>query len=390
MRMPMRARLALLCALALCPALLAGCGSPPRIPPHTVLYMNSQGDGFSALDGASGRVLWTASLGGNTLTPVYADGLLFSAGYWEKTGVALYALDPASGAVRWQKRLQTDGLPAGLQISGDVLYLSAGNYATHDAALYAVRPQTGEVLWRAPVPEVLCTSLLITGGRVYFATSPSEPPTSEGAVLALDAKTGARLWRAPLTGDPYSTPVLAGGNIVLSVDGGWVVALRPQDGAQVWRYQPPNYRVGLSSVDTADGLLYVVAERTLYALDAARGTLRWQRTVDGSSDRSHQQYLPVMAHGTLYLLAGNDERVYALRPTDGSTIWAYDDLGYARSYQPIVDAGIVYFVTGYGGVDAVSEADGGLVRRYDAQLYGTGVLVRQVATTGTATPTPRR
>jgi outer membrane protein assembly factor BamB len=367
--------------VALCPTLLlAGCGSPLRIPPHTMLYLNSQQDGFSAIDGTSGRVLWTASLGGNTLTPVSADGRLFSAGYWDKTGLALYALDPASGAVRWQRQLQPHGLPGGLQVSDGVLYITTGDYAKNTWALYAVRPQTGDVLWRATPGGVISTNLLITGGRIFFATSPRDPPTPEGTLVALDAATGAQIWRAPLTGDPYSTPVLAGGHIVLSVDGGWVVALRLQDGTLAWRYQPPNYRVGLSSVDTAGGLLYVVAERTLYALDTARGTLRWQRTVDGSPDRSHQQYLPVMAHGILYLLAGNDERVYALRPTDGGTRWEYGDLGYARSYQPVVDAGIVYFVTGYGGVDAVSEADGTLVKRYDVRLYGSGMLVRQVAT----------
>jgi hypothetical protein len=54
-----------------------------------------------------------------------------------------------------------------------------------------------------------------------------------------------------------------------------------------------------------------------------------------------------------------------------------------------VDAGIVYFVTGYGGVDAVSESDGRLVKRYDARLYGSGVLVRQVAMAA-ATPTSSR
>jgi hypothetical protein len=45
-----------------------------------VLYLNSQLDSFSTIDGASGRVLWTARLGGNTLTPVAAEGLLYSAG----------------------------------------------------------------------------------------------------------------------------------------------------------------------------------------------------------------------------------------------------------------------------------------------------------------------
>jgi outer membrane protein assembly factor BamB len=246
--------------------------------------------------------------------------------------VVLSALESASGQTRWQRQLQPNGPPVGLQVSDGVLYITTVDYTANGLAVYAMRSQTGDVLWQVTMPGEINHDLLITGGRVYVPTMLTQGQTLVGALMALDAKTGAQVWRAPLTGDPYSQPVLAGGNVVLSVDGGWVVALRPQDGAQVWRYQPPNLRVSLSGVDTAGGLLYLATERTLYAVDAARGTLRGQRTVDGSSDRSHQQYHPALAHGILYLLASNDERVYALRPNDGSTLWEYPDIGFARGY----------------------------------------------------------
>lgn len=78
--------------------------------------------------------------------------------------------------------------------------------------------------------------------------------------------------------------------------------------------------------------------------------------------------MPLIINNTLYALARNDERMYALDPRTGSERWRYDQLGYATS-APVVLRGILFVTTADGGGVALSEADGTQIKRYTFTLY---------------------
>jgi len=374
------ARRALVTAMLLCPiaGLLAGCGQRPIIPAGTTLYLAGEAEHLHAIDANTGGQLWqTPALGGSLAAPIYAPRahLLYAAAYHDATGSALYALDPATVAQRWSAQVDPRPSPAYLQLVDGVFYLVIRSYLTHDSTLYALREDDHTVLWKRAFAGFIYQRPLVTGGRIYIPWNVSDVPSPTGALIALRAADGAQLWRAPLPGDPYSSPVTISDDVILSVDGGWVMALRQGSGEIAWRYQPPNYRVGLSNVDAAGGLVYVAAGRTFYAMHADTGAPSWRFTVAGSPDRNHQQYYPAVAHGILYALAVNDTIAYAIRPETGQTLWHFDDLGYSRSAAPAVSGGVAYVATGWGGAVALSEADGTLIRRYDARVFADGVTV---------------
>lgn len=375
--------------VALLAVFLGGRRAPtPPLPPHTILYTNVQADSFVAVDATTGKKLWRADLGGGTSVPVYADGLLYAMGYWDWTGLTLYALDPASGAQRWTMKLADNGFPGGIWYANGRLYLTYAEYAhpqtstlqatgpqtTNPATplLTVLDPRTHTVDWTVRMPGDM-GGLLFAGNRIYAPWSPTTP-SATGAVIALDAATGAQVWRTPIPGDPYSTPVLSGNTLALSVDGGTVQAMRADTGAPLWTYRPPNWRVGLSPVASANGLLYVGAERTLYALDIGTGTLKWRTDVDGSPGESHQQYAPVILGNLLLFEASNDDTLYRIDPKTGNHLWQYSGIEYGRG-TPVLHDGTLYLITGWGGIDAINPADGTELHRYDLQTYGYGVLV---------------
>jgi outer membrane protein assembly factor BamB len=95
-----------------------------------------------------------------------------------------------------------------------------------------------------------------------------------------------------------------------------------------------------------------------------------------------------VVHGILYALANNDTIAYALRPSDGATLWHYDEIGYSIMPAPVVAQGVTYFVTPEPtqGVVAVRETDGALIKRFDVsgyKVYPSGTF-----TVGTVPPAP--
>ena len=217
---------------------------------------------------------------------------------------------------------------------------------------------------------------MIMSGQLISAWSKSElaADREHGALYALRADNGATVWRTPVPGGRYYTqPVVLDGSVYMSTEIGYVIAFNAATGAERWRYQPPHFEIGLSSLAAANGLIYVCVQRTFYALRARDGALRWQATVPGSADRTHQHYAPTVIHGILYALANNDETLYALKPDTGEEVWEYAGIGYSQG-SVSVDRGVAYFATGDGGIVALRESDGKFIKRLDLNLYAEGPI----------------
>jgi outer membrane protein assembly factor BamB len=72
------------------------------------------------------------------------------------------------------------------------------------------------------------------------------------------------------------------------------------------------------------------------------------------------------AHGRVFV-GTSDHGLYALRASDGSTIWRFETLGAVQS-EPVYDSAFdtVYFGSNDGALYAVRGSDGSLVWRYDS------------------------
>jgi outer membrane protein assembly factor BamB len=205
---------------------------------------------FSTLDGAP---LWpapfVAALPSRT-QPVVANGMV----YVGADGGGCYALDAATGAIRWQQQLlkSSSGLDLtrftslGLTLSENVLYISGGfpfedissDPKIHGTAIQALDPATGKILWSNSPNEKLnlqdsslfLASPVIAGNRVFVAST-IYPTTSSGdngpsinILYALNTQDGKVAWTTRMWGlpTPYnhkdgvpSAPVVSGDTLYI-------------------------------------------------------------------------------------------------------------------------------------------------------------------------------
>jgi outer membrane protein assembly factor BamB len=138
-------------------------------------------------------------------TPLINHGTV----YVEDLRSNVFALNQATGKVRWSKRFNAinDG-PNGLALGAGRLY------GATDGAAFALSPSSGRLLWSrnltsqsqqfVDVAPVYWRGLVIVS-TVGFA------PLGRGVIYALDARTGAVRWRFQTVEHPWQHPWEAGG-----------------------------------------------------------------------------------------------------------------------------------------------------------------------------------
>jgi outer membrane protein assembly factor BamB len=273
---------------------------------------------------------WAYYTGGTVFSsPAVASGVV----YGGTSNSHLYALDAATGMIKWAYDTggsQVNDSPA---VVGGVVYFSTDV----DHTLHALDAATGKKKWayqtRSPIGN---SSPAAVGGVVYFGSW-------DGNVYALDAATGAKKWASHIGHYIDSPPAVAGGVVYVGSDDGNVYALDAATGAKKWASQTGN-RVETSPA-VADGVVYVgsVDDGTLYTLDAATGAKKWTYRTNGQMFSS-----PTVANGVVYV-GSDDGNVYALDAVSGAKKWAYP-VGMMDSLAAVAD-GVVYVGAG-GGIYA--------------------------------------
>ena len=165
---------------------------------------------FSALDQineanvAQLKPAWSVDLDttrGQESEPIVVDGVMYVTTAWSK----VYALDAASGALKWR---YDPGVPGavGARACCDVVNRGAAVYAgkvyvgTLDSRLIALDAGSGKPVWSVDTVAGLTGAYSITGaprvfgGRVVVGNGGADLG-ARGFVSAYDAATGRKLWR---------------------------------------------------------------------------------------------------------------------------------------------------------------------------------------------------
>lgn len=190
-------------------------------------------------------------------------------------------------------------------------------FPNHNAALHGSRA----VAWQHDFGAKINGGLALAGGTLYVESF-------DGNVSALDARTGALRWSTQAGGIVMTTPIVAGGMVVVGTGTSQVLTQSAQ--RVVW---------GRAQGDA------------VLALDARNGTVRWRYKTAGEDMpspalvRIHDEAAIVFANG--------DNHVRALRMRDGHLLWQQSVNGIATMSSAAAADGAVFVVIG-GAADSVA------------------------------------
>jgi len=212
------------------------------------VYFGSGDGNVYALDAASGALRWKFHTGNVVhASPAVAAGTLY-VGSWDSY---FYALDAATGKQRWRFKTGADpaihnqeGIQSSAVVADGMVY-----FGCRDSNLYALDAASGAQRWSfSNKGSWVISSPAVRDGRLYFATSDS------GLVHALDAKTGSEIFSLDFNHWPFfSSPTLAGDYLYIGSHQGKLLAINLKTRQLAWSFATEDARKNGPTYTKADG-----------------------------------------------------------------------------------------------------------------------------------------
>jgi outer membrane protein assembly factor BamB len=311
-----------------------GDGSPLTIA-HGVMLVESS-HLLRAIDLRNGAERWSLKLDGIYISPAVAGNTVFVRSEADNKG-QLLALDIASGKQRWAfrpKRLSSastgyfGGHLTSPVVVGGMVFVGAGK------EVYALDAATGAVRWTFAAQDYITSSATVSDDRIYISDFEH--------LYAIDQQTGALVWNFPTERSIYFSPVVAAQTVLLT-NGDTVVALDAISGKLRWNLSIPGEELIPGAVQGSRA--FVKSTSSLYSLDLASGKQLWR--VHNLNFIS----LPVVAGDQVYVVSGMgaDTAVAALDATTGHDTWKQSVASLATA-APVIAGQSLYVRTTDGRV----------------------------------------
>jgi len=235
----------------------------------------------------------------------------------------------------------------------------------------------GKVEWTFKTGGRFSAGALIHEGVAYV-------PAGDGFLYALDVRKGELKWKYQAGEALATTPVRAGGFILVASESDTLYSVERESGKWAWQYRrdpPSGFTIhGVSSPMVQGDTVYLgFSDGYLVALDAGKGTSKWERPLAGGAT----EFLDVdttpttNASGRLYA-ASYQGGLYALSPETGEPEWNYAVSGLTS----LVAQGQLLFASGDGRLDAYLADTGRLLwslplgeRAARAPVFARGMLL---------------
>lgn len=296
-----------------------------------IVYVGSNDGNLYAVRAADGGKVWTfATKGAVRSSPAVADG----AAFFSSADGNVYAVDAATGRERWhyasggERRFTAPGIhgihPAtemmpdpydvflsSPAVSDGIVYVGSG-----DHFVYALDAATGALRWKFATGNVVHASPAVSNGTVYIGSW-------DRYMYALDAKSGALRWKF-LTGDDRtiynqvgisSSAAIANGIVYFGCRDSHLYAVDARTGKLAWSHDEHGSWVVGSPAVAGNTVYYTTSdERTFFALDASSGTPRFSMKFGTYSFSS-----PAVAGNEAYF-GTFDGRLYGVDTATGRVI----------------------------------------------------------------------
>jgi outer membrane protein assembly factor BamB len=189
-----------------------------------------------------------------------------------------------------------------VQIEDNILY--GGSV---DRKVYAVDLASGDMRWSSRLPGMILGGVLLVGDTLFVASS-----RPQGRIQAMDRAKGKQIWRTST--DPVGAPLaLIDGALVALTQRGDVLALDPGTGTIRW-----HRRVGVSrtaAVAAGSGGVLVATTDSLVRLSVADGRVTHRAGSPGTV------VSPWLTHGGELLAGTTDSQLVSIRPGDLTVNW---------------------------------------------------------------------
>ena len=274
--------------------------SSPAIS-NGVAYFGSGDTNIYALDAATGALRWKFKTGDVVhASPAVVDGNVF-VGSWDSY---FYALDAATGGEKWKFKTGEDpdihnqvGIQASAVVADGIVY-----FGCRDSNFYALDENTGQKRWSmSNHGSWVISSAVVQNGKVYFGTSDS------GLFHALDAKTGTAIFSLKTQRWPmFSSPAIAGNMLYFGTDEGKLDAIDLSTQQFAWSFQTDGSHKNGTTYTKPDGTPnYESAFSDNFYDDIVVGV---QRMMEVGAVKSS----PLIANQVIYF-GSADGNVYAIR-----------------------------------------------------------------------------
>jgi outer membrane protein assembly factor BamB len=268
-------------------------------------------------------------------------------------------------------------------------------YAPRELATPAVDPDTGRVITltrdgyvRAVAPGGKVEWSFKTGNRFSAGAMIHEGvayvPAGDGFLYALDVRKGTLKWKYAAGEALATTPVRAGGFVLVVSEADTVFAVERETGKWAWQYRrdpPPGFTIhGVSTPMVKDDTVYLgFSDGYLVALDAAKGTSKWERPLSaGATEFLDVDTTPIADESGRLYAASYQGGLYAMSPETGEPEWSYAVSGLTS----LLSQGQILFATGDGRLDAYLADTGRLLwslqlgeRAARAPVFARGMLL---------------
>ena len=287
-------------AAAAAKALDAALGAAPAGPSPWPLFRGDAGrtgarPGPSA---ASLQPVWDALVGPVVASPVLTSDVVLAA----TAEGRLVWLDRASGRVLHEMRLGA-ALESSPALGEDQRTLHAG---TDEGEMVGVDVVLGREVYRVKVGRMVRSSPLPVGGRVAVGVVEGK----SGMLLALDAAKGSTAWARKM-GPVFSSPALAGGNILVGSDDGFVHALEPAKGTVLWSAEMGS-KVRATPAVAGDTALVADFAGRLAVFRVSDGARAW------TADLRHAAYSSPCVRGDLAVVGCNEGHLHGVELRSGA------------------------------------------------------------------------
>ena len=335
-------------------------GASPAIGADGTVYVTGSGTLY-AYDPRAQSVKWQFPGGFSSWSPpsIGPDGTVYVVGVSE--GGTLYALNGATGAVKWE---QFGYLAVSPLVTADnriiAVALGGGNEGIFSSRrVQGLNPANGDVLWTFTSDADIRTTP--AGGSRSSGEAPQDTAyviDRNGMLYALNAFDGTEEWRQDIGGrtDYFSSPVVGENHRVYAVSPIGDVYCYNSQGTLIWEREETGSHDGSTPAIGPDGTLYVVYNRKVQAYNGTTGATVW--TFDAPSEATFGEGSPaVVSENRIYI--GTSNGLMALNSQGGTFAWLYPTETTAISSPVVGQGGLVYFRAGGGNLYGLENQTGG-------------------------------